>query len=188
MKKPHIFLISVISLFLAACAGAGILENKVNVYYISSIEAADSQKIGCGEYLVPIETEVADFSDTVSGVERAVAALLASDLPRPPGENSEFFTSSAFKDKYFSLESVTLQKTGGTETILVSLFHNKEVGLTGVCDTPRIQAQLTETIRTAADNMPFEIYLDGEAKGWKCFDSQSPECEEYFRNLRSKMK
>ena len=37
MKKPHIFLISVISLFLAACAGAGILENKVNVYYALAI-------------------------------------------------------------------------------------------------------------------------------------------------------
>ncbi|MEW5902702.1 MAG: hypothetical protein AB1715_14650, partial [Acidobacteriota bacterium] len=43
----------------------------------------------------------------------------------------------------------------------------------GVCDDPRIRAQIEKTVGRFGS---FEIRLNGRETGWRCFDDQSGKC------------
>lgn len=159
MKKTiPIFIAAAVTLLLAACT----LTSEITVYLVSQKERPDAlKKFGCDEYLVPVKiTTMGEVT-----VEKALNALLDISDPKKYGE--DFETATGFKDRFLLLAGVEEREVSITSPIVVSFLKNESVGIAGVCDTPRIQEQVRETIRAAAGNRPFVMRLNGSVKDWE---------------------
>jgi hypothetical protein len=159
MKKT----ITIISAALFVLSlGACSLTSEMTIYLVSEKERPDAlKKFGCEEYLVPVKIKT--MGDVT--VEKALNALLDSTDPKKYGEDLE--TATGFKDRFLLLSSVEGKSVSEDSPIVVSFMKNESVGIAGVCDTPRIQEQVKETIRTAAGNRSFIIRLNESAKNWE---------------------
>lgn len=176
MKIFYTILASVIiSVLLSACAGL----SELTYYLISSPgKHPDSIKeIGCGEYLVPV-------TKTVVGkvtVERAIKALFDARPnfnPAPGDSGANLTTATAIKDGFLKLNSVEERDDTPKKTYIVSFERNEGVGISGVCDVPRLQEQITETIRKAVGFDSFVIRLDSSPKAWECLGDESGMCDD----------
>ncbi|MET1034753.1 MAG: GerMN domain-containing protein [Arthrobacter sp.] len=122
----------------------------LTVYYVAVGDAGVSgPEIGCGDSLVATETEPVTFTNQV---EAAITRLLA-DRDRSHGESG--LVNSLYQS---TLDYVSSSVEGGTVT--VELTGEPRSG--GICDDPRIQAQLRHTARAAAGADEAQILIDGE--------------------------
>lgn len=109
-------------------------------------------RFGCNDSLVGVGVP------PESGVEPLVAALDALLDP-----SASFPTSSGL---YNALAASSLRYVSGYfdgSTVVVNLSGTLRPG--GVCDNPRIRAQLTQTAVTATGASRAEIYIDGRTLG-----------------------
>lgn len=105
-------------------------------------------EIGCGDSLVPIEVTLEAGSNPVAA---ALAKLLASDS-RSYGEQEELY--NALARSTLQVAEVTLEN--GRAVIDLT----GQVRLGGVCDNPRVRAQLEETARQFPAVAQVDIFIN----------------------------
>lgn len=118
------------------------------VYYVALDDGGSSGvRFGCNDSLVAVRTADPSIPEPL---QAAMSQLLSEGrTPTPAG-------------LYSALDSSALQYVSGYfdgATVVVNLTGSVQPG--GVCDIPRIEAQLTHTAVTAVGAIRAEIYVDG---------------------------
>lgn len=106
---------------------------RTQIYLIALEDAGQSgQEVGCGDSVVPVEVEI---EPTIAPLRAALERLLAID--------SEFYGQSGL---YNALYQSDLQVQGIDIVNREAIIHlTGDLTLGGVCDNPRVDAQLTQT-------------------------------------------
>jgi hypothetical protein len=118
------------------------------VYYVALDDGGSSGvRFGCNDSLVAVHTADPSIREPL---QAAMSQLLSEGrTPTPAG-------------LYSALDSSSLRYVSGYfdgATVVVNLTGSVQPG--GVCDIPRIEAQLTHTAVTAVGAIRAEIYIDG---------------------------
>lgn len=169
MKIHSVILTSVIFASLLSGCGA---NPTVTFYLISQSKQPGSRQIGCGEFLTPVHKNI-----ETSKTARAVLETLFTANPLDFG--NDFSTASGLKDQYILLDKTTEPQDENDATpIGVYLKTDPQKGLTGVCDTPRIKEQITQTLGEygTEKKQSFTIFLDGSTTTWQCLGDESGKC------------
>ncbi|GEM_PF-5141177 len=160
---------AIVFTFLLSGCGA---SPTVTFYLISQSKQPGSRQIGCGEFLTPVQKDI-ETPQTASSVLETLLSANPSDF------GSDFSTASALKDQYIMLERTTEPKDMSDATpIGVYLKTDPQKGLTGVCDTPRIKEQITQTLAeySTEKQQSFTIFLNGSTTAWQCLGDESGRC------------
>lgn len=121
----------------------------LTIYYVAVEDnGVAGEKIGCGDSLVATYTAPVTFTDQV----KVSLQTLLADKESTHGQSGLMNALAAS-----SLTFVDSTKTGDTVTVNLT----GEVRSAGVCEDPRIQAQLHQTARTAAGTGNSHILIDG---------------------------
>lgn len=124
--------------------------SQLNIYLIAVGDNGESgKKIGCNDSVVPVEITVVPTSQPLTV---ALNKLLAV-------EGREYEESGLYNALYqsdLSLEQVSLQDGEA----IVYLTGTYQIG--GVCDEPRVKAQLQETVLQFPEVQNATIYINGE--------------------------
>ncbi|HLG25211.1 MAG TPA: GerMN domain-containing protein [Candidatus Gracilibacteria bacterium] len=124
--------------------------SEIKLFYIAlGDEGKSGKKIGCGDSVVAVKKSIAP---TAAPLTAALESLL-SYKDQTYGETGlrNFLTSPTLK-----LESVNFVE--GKATVNLS----GEFLLGGVCDSPRVEAQLKETVLQFPTVTEVEIFVDGK--------------------------
>ncbi|MEZ4569714.1 MAG: GerMN domain-containing protein [Thermomicrobiales bacterium] len=109
----------------------------VNVFLVAIGDNGESgQLIGCEDSLIPVEMNIEATSDTATRVERALMALFGID-------EQNYGQSGLYNSLYqsnLSVDSVTMN--GSEATVDIS----GEISIGGVCDEPRFEEQIRQTV------------------------------------------
>lgn len=144
---------------VAGIAGpqAGTLD-RANIYLIAPGDAGRSgPEIGCGDSVVGVEVT---FAPTVAPLRAALETLLGLDS----AEYGQSGLMNALSQSDLSIEGINLVDGEA----VIALSGNLRLG--GVCDAPRVEAQLTETAlqfptvnraRVTINGRPLEELLSG---------------------------
>lgn len=120
------------------------------LYYVALNDNGKAgERIGCEDSLVPMITENVT---TTNRLKEAMTRLLANESRTV--DNTELY--NALYEADLTLESATVDNDVAKVALTGTL------NLRGVCDNPRVEAQLEETAKTAADVDKVEITLNGE--------------------------
>lgn len=123
-------------------------ENKIFLIAIND-NGVSGKKIGCGDSVVAVVTQVAD-----------PAAPLRGTLDNLLAVHSQFYGQSGLYNALFrsdlKLKSVTIKN----EVAEIQLTGSLTLG--GVCDSPRVQAQLEETALQFATVKSVNITINGK--------------------------
>ena len=132
----------------AAAGGQAGTATGTAVYYVALDDGGTSGvRFGCNDSLVPVH----DADPSIREPLHAAMSRLLSGPGAPPASGL-----------YNALSSSTLQYVSGYldgTTVVVNLTGSVQPG--GVCDVPRIEAQLTQTAVTAVGAVRAEIYVNG---------------------------
>jgi hypothetical protein len=112
-------------------------------------------RVGCGDFL--IESKIPVVAPRLSSVLSALSTYTA-----PVGLHNPIFDKQIF--------FVGLRRIGRHYTVS---FEGTPL-LGGICDTPRLKAQIEETIRLYTDD--FEIRLNGSVQAYECMGDESGLC------------
>lgn len=127
-------------------AGSGGQAGGTAVYYVALDDGGTSGvRFGCNDSLVAVH-------DADPSIREPLHAAMSRLLSGPPPASG----------LYNALSSSTLQYVSGYldgTTVVVNLTGSVQPG--GVCDIPRIEAQLTQTAVTAVGATRAEIYVNG---------------------------
>ena len=119
------------------------------VYYVAVDDGgARGVRFGCNDSLVPVRGALAPGDPLTLALSR----LLEAGMPLDTGAGL-----------YDSLANSSLHFVSGYvsgATVVVNLSGTLQLG--GVCDIPRIEAQLTHTIVSASGASRAEIYVNGK--------------------------
>ncbi len=109
----------------------------VEVFLVAIGDAGQSgQLIGCDDSLIPVEMDIEATSDTATRVDRTLTALFGID-------EQEYGQSGLYNSLYqsdLSVESVTMNGTEANVDIV------GEMAIGGVCDEPRFEQQILQTV------------------------------------------
>lgn len=124
--------------------------DRANIYLVAlGDEGQSGQPIGCGDSLVPVEVT---FPPTAAPLTAALQRLFAID--------DQFYGQSGLYNALYqsslSLDSASVDN--GTATINLS----GQLQLGGVCDNPRVEAQIKETARQFSTVNEVVVYLNGQ--------------------------
>jgi hypothetical protein len=123
----------------------------VTIYLVAiGDNGASGELIGCGDSLVPITREIPGNVDPIVG---ALEELLA--IPGP--DFGESGLSTAFYAWDVTVDSVTVED--GLATVQMSGTY----AIAGVCEIPRIEEQLTQTVLAFPQVAEVEIFINGVA-------------------------
>lgn len=121
------------------------------VVYLVALDAGgeEGESIGCGDALVPVDVQLDPAADPL---EAALGELLAID--------EEFYGQSGLYNALYQsdLTVAGIQMEGSTAIVALE----GDVLLGGVCDTPRVQAQLTQTALQFEDVQNVEFLINGD--------------------------
>ena len=120
--------------------------------------------IGCSDRVVMVP--MSRVSDSGEVVIDALNTLFGLRDPSPEG----FYSSLAFSDVKVLNRSIAT-----SDGVNVTIRLEGKLVSSGVCDDPRIKAQIEETIRHFYPN--FKIVLNGSESAWRCFGDQSGLCK-----------
>jgi len=120
-------------------------------------DPAEFQKVGCEDLLVPYEIDVS--STRLKSVLHAL-----SEFEPPEGYHNPL------KEKGIRVVDVADR---GHSTVIVELTGTPQFG--GVCDTPRFQEQIRQTVKLYHEE--FEIRLNGSESAFRCLSDMSGECK-----------
>jgi hypothetical protein len=129
-------------------AGAG--EGMRQIFMIALEDnGASGPVIGCGDSLVGVSRDIPSSDDPI----RTTLELLLAEKGQYYGESGLY---NSLYQSSLSVESVVLDTTGKATVHLTGTY-----ALGGVCDSPRFQAQLEETVRQFEQVTTVEIFLNG---------------------------
>mgnify|MGYP006287649501 CR=1 FL=1 len=131
---------------------------RTNIYLIAvGDEGRSGEEIGCGDSVIPVEIEI---EPTIAPLTAALEELLAIDT-RLYGQSGLY---NALYQSDLRLESVSIVDSEA----VIRLSGTLTLG--GVCDAPRVEAQLKETalqystvdqVSVFIDGRPLDEFLDG---------------------------
>jgi hypothetical protein len=122
---------------------------RTNIYLIAEgDEGRSGKEIGCGDSVIPVEVEI---EPTIAPLTAALEELLAIDT-RLYGRSGLY---NALYQSDLTLESVSI--VSGEAVIRLS----GTLTLGGVCDEPRVEAQLEETALQYSTVDQVSIFIDG---------------------------
>ena len=155
--KRRFRLTTVIALLLLlplgfALPAAAATPNAVFYLVALSDNGTSGMLIGCGDSLVPVQTQLQSDGTTVGNIRAALTQLFA--IKTAYYGNSGLY--DALYENTISIDSVTMD--GNTAVVRLSGAFNAR----GVCDDPRIEQQLTQTILQFHGVYDARIYRNGE--------------------------
>ncbi len=148
-------------------------DTKKTVVYMVKMEdngkSANSIQVGCGDSVVPVDSTVGyqyNKTDAVASVNAALTNLFGTTADQFKAQNLQ--NTLAATNSLLTVKSV--EKNGNN---LIAHLKGK-FSFGGVCDMPRVKAQVEETIKKAALGNTFTIdYNGGGQAAWdKAFSSK----------------
>lgn len=133
--------------------------NKTVVYMVKlddNGKAPNSIQVGCGDSVVPVDSTVGyqyDKTNAVASVNAAVMNLFSMTATQFQAQNLQNTLAS-------TNSAITIQSVDKTGSNLV-VHLNGTFSFGGVCDMPRVKAQIEETIKKAALGNTFTIDWNG---------------------------
>jgi spore germination protein GerM len=125
-------------------------SNTVNLYFIALDDGGEAgEEIGCNDSLVPVLVNI----EPTTGVLRAALEKLLSTQTRTYGATGYYHS---LYQSNLSIESVSVQNGEAV------LRLNGELILGGVCDSPRVQAQLEAIALQFSTVNSVSIFINGE--------------------------
>ena len=126
------------------------LFTRTNIYLVAVGDEGESgEEIGCGDSLIPVEVEI---EPTIAPMTAALEKLLAIDT-REYGQSGLY---SALYRSDLTVEGIDIED----REAIINLSGELVAG--GVCDTPRIQAQLRQTALQYSTVDEVSIFINGE--------------------------
>ena len=122
-------------------------------------ESGSYLQVGCNDFLVPTEIPVSS--------KRLQSVLYALTTYEP-----DVLLHNAVQQKSLRFIRIEDRLHLGVYKTIVHMEGDPVFG--GICDVPRLKAQLEETLKLYLD--PFEIHLNGSAKRWECLGNESGTC------------
>lgn len=108
-----------------------------NIFFVSIGDAGQNgQLIGCDDSLIPVDIEIAATDDTATRVDRVLSALLNVD--DQTYEDTDLYNSLYQSD--LTVQSVTMDGAEANVDIV------GEMAIGGVCDEPRFEEQILQTV------------------------------------------
>ena len=121
----------------STATGAVQQTQEAQIYLVALEDAGRSgQEIGCGDSLVPVTVNLPAANTTEEAIRNALDELLTAGDKYATGAG----LYNALKNSHLTVDQVALNGNSA----VVSLFGNLSLG--GVCDNPRLQAQLEQTV------------------------------------------
>jgi len=127
-----------------------------------ALAAADPDTIGCGDTIVFKKLHRAASTGQV--VPDALATLFGQKQSTVDSAYNALWQSSLAVEKVLSTDGVTTE-----------VWLRGAVLSGGVCDDPRIKAQVERTI--ARFRTKYKVILNGSEANWRCLGDQSGECK-----------
>ncbi len=127
-------------------------------------------KIGCEDSVVYIEKKVTDSAEPMNAAFNQLFAL-----------PSEKITDPAYPDLYNVLYKLEHKTSGQPLRFSEATLSNGEAkiyltgdmtGLGGICDSPRVQAQIDQTALQFSTVKTVTVYLNKKLVDWQKFNSQ----------------
>ncbi|MFP4394775.1 MAG: GerMN domain-containing protein, partial [Anaerolineales bacterium] len=126
------------------------LFTRANIYLVAIGDEGESgEEIGCGDSLIPVEVEI---EPTVAPMTAALEKLLAIDT-REYGQSGLY---NALYQSDLTVEGIDIED----REAIIELSGELVVG--GVCDSPRVQAQLQQTALQYSTVDEVSIFINGE--------------------------
>lgn len=140
--------------FEAQNSGTTATTRIVNMYVVALDDnGRNGELIGCGDSLVPLQREVSVTSSSTQAAMYAALSILLSNNHQTLEEGAYY---NALYQSNLDIESVTV--TNGVATVrLVG-----EIALSGVCDNPRFEAQLQQTVLQFSGVESAQFFVNGE--------------------------
>ena len=120
---------------------------KTNIFLIAINGATDSNKIGCGDAVLPVDRQIAQTTSVLTNTMKDLLSLHDHDYGQSGLVN-------ALYSARLNVDGVTL--VNGKATIKLSGSLN----LGGVCDNPRVKAQLEQTALQFSTVKQVEIFIN----------------------------
>jgi hypothetical protein len=125
--------------------------DRVKIYMIALEDKGQSgPEVGCGDSLVAVDRDIAP---TRAPLTAAMTELLAV--------NDQYYGQSGFYNALYQsdlqVENITIDEQG-----LASIYLAGTYALSGVCDSPRFEAQLIETARQFSTVKEVSIFINGK--------------------------
>lgn len=120
--------------------------------------SANSIKVGCGDSVIPVPTNVSyqyDAKDPIASITAAMTALSAT---------SESQYTAMGLDNPFAKSTITQKSPADKNGTIYTVHLNGTFSFAGSCEVPRVKAQIEETIKKAALGNAFVIDLNGGGK------------------------
>jgi hypothetical protein len=129
--------------------GPGLVD-RVKIFMVAlEDDGRSGKRIGCGDSIIPVTVQI---TPTPAPLRAALTEQLAF--------KDQFYGESGLYNALYQsdirLDNVSI--TSGRATVILSGTPR----LSGVCDIPRVQAQIEETVRQFATVTSAEIFLNGK--------------------------
>lgn len=130
---------------------ASTMVNGVNVFFIAIDDNGRSGKlIGCGDSVIPVQVEIAPSGDPIKS---ALDKLFSYDQ-QAVGQNDLY---NALYQSKLKVDSISIDANGKATVDL-----SGEYLLGGVCDNPRFEAQIKETILQFPEVKEADVFINGK--------------------------
>ncbi len=117
--------------------GPGVETETIQLHFIAlGDNGASGDLVGCGDSLVPVDVEIEATDDTATRVERALAALF--------GEDDDFYGESGLYNSLYQSNLAVASVTMNGNEAVVAITGDVLIG--GVCDEPRFEEQIRQTV------------------------------------------
>ena len=133
-------------------------------------DGKNGPKVGCGDSVVYISKTVPDSAEPLHAAFGQLFALPGEQISDPAYSdlyNVIYKLQHKSSGKPLAFSDVLL--AGGTAKIYLT---GDMTGLGGICDSPRVQAQIEQTALQFSTVKSVAVYLNGKLVDWKNFGSQ----------------
>ena len=125
-------------------------QNKVKIFLIAVGDGGQTgTAVGCGDSAVPVEVEI----QPTQGILKAALTTLLSIKNTYYGQSGLY---NALYQSDLQVESASIN--GGT----ASVYLTGNLSMGGECDTPRVQAQLEQTVLQFPNVTEADIFINGK--------------------------
>ncbi len=131
--------------------GEGILFTSTNIYLIALENAGrDGQEIGCGDSVIPVEVEI---EPTIAPLTAALETLFSID--------ERFYGESGLYNALYRAD-IAVERIDIVDDV-ASIYLTGDFAIGGICDNPRVRAQLEETALQYYTVDEVQIFINGES-------------------------
>lgn len=148
----------------SSTTSAQIIKAKVAVIALDD-NGKNGTKIGCNDSVVFVEKSVHSGVEPLNSAIRALFQL-ETQIVLDTNSDKEYYNVIP-KMENLKFDHATLEN--GLAKIYLT---GSSVGLDGVCDTPRVPAQIEGTAKQVESVQSIEVYVNDKKISWQEFDSQ----------------